>query len=446
MATKTQTTTAGNGAEAGKGDDISASAGEQISYEDLYKRWEQGNWKAYDLDFSEDRQGWEALSEIQRKSALWIYSMFFYGEDAVTDGLSPYIDAAPKEEQKYFLATQQVDEARHAVFFHRFFKEVIGAGDTLSAGLAFTEAHLDWGYKGVFGRLETMCDELRRDRSLPKFAQAIALYHMIIEAAMAQPGQHYIEDFFTKAGSMPAFSEGMHNVARDEQRHIGFGVKVLSELLEESDECKAAVVEILREMLPYLSAVFIPPNWDEEYTRCYGFTLEEIFAFGMRSVEMKWKAIGYPLDQMPPFIYPFDPQMSFEQRAENQIKLLKAGVMGPPNGRPESSPEIQRIYFDIVARSADSDAVESPVTIQWKFADAAPWHVRIDNGSTQARDGVAENADVTLETTWGQWIEISMRGGDFRKAVLRRRLRPRGSLRQLRRMQRIWEPRRTPVS
>mgnify|MGYP002147260388 CR=1 FL=1 len=55
----------------------------------------------------------EQLSEIQRKSALWTYSMFFYGEDSVTDNLSPYIDAAPKEEQKYFLATQQVDEARH---------------------------------------------------------------------------------------------------------------------------------------------------------------------------------------------------------------------------------------------------------------------------------------------------------------------------------------------
>ena len=297
-ATETKTTPGGatkNGAGA-KAEDISARAGAQISYEDLYKRWENGNWKAYDLDFSEDKKGWESLSEIQRRSALWIYSMFFYGEDAVTDGLSPYIDAAPKEEQKYFLATQQVDEARHAVFFHRFFKEVIGAGDTLADGLAFTEPHLDWGYKGVFGRLETMCQELRTDRSLPKFAQAITLYHLIIEAAMAQPGQHYIEDFFTKAGSMPAFSEGMHNVARDEQRHIGFGVKVLSELLEESDECKAAVNEILREMLPFLTSVFIPPNWDEEYTRCYGFTLEEIFAFGMRSVEMKWKAIGYPFD------------------------------------------------------------------------------------------------------------------------------------------------------
>jgi ribonucleotide reductase beta subunit family protein with ferritin-like domain len=443
MATSTQTTTQASAGEQVNGagrEDISV-AGDQISYEDLYRRWEQGNWKAYDLDFTEDKKAWGNLSEIQRKSALWIYSMFFYGEDAVTDGLSPYIDAAPKEEQKYFLATQQVDEARHAVFFHRFFNEVIGVEGNLADALAFTEPHLDWGYKGVFDRLETMCDELRADRSLPKFAQAITLYHLIIEAAMAQPGQHVIEDFFTKAGTMPAFSEGMHNVARDEQRHIGFGVKVLSELLAESEECRAAVNEIMKEMLPYLTAVFIPPGWDEEYTRCYGFTLEEIFAFGMKSVELKWKAIGYPLHEMPAGIYPFDPAMPHEERAQRQITLLKAGVLGPPNGPAKSSPEVQEIYFDVVARSAQTDAVDRPVTIQWKFSDADPWHIVVENGSSRAQHGIAEDADVTLLTSWPQWIEISMRGESPARAVMRRKLRPRGSLRQLRRLNEIFEPR-----
>ena len=231
---------------------------DQISYDDLYRRWEDGNWKATEIDLAEDRKGWEALSEIQRKSALWTYSMFFYGEDSVTDNLSPYIDAAPLEEQKYFLATQQVDEARHAVFFHRFFKEVIGAGDTIGSTLAYTEAQLGWGYRNVFDRLDRMGEELRKDRSLPKFAQAIALYHLVVEAALAQPGQHFIEDYFNKSGTMPGFSEGMHNVSRDEQRHIGFGVKALSDCFRESDECKAAVDEILREVLPWSMSVFVP--------------------------------------------------------------------------------------------------------------------------------------------------------------------------------------------
>src|SRR3954454_22667753 len=267
----------------------------QITYEDLYARWEKGNWRATELDFSQDRIDWhERMTQEQRDAALWLFCLFFHGEDSVTDNLSPYIDVAPKEEQKYFLTTQQVDEARHAVFFHRFFKEVIEAGDTTSAGLAYTLPQLNWGYRGVFDRLDRMADELRADRSPPKVAPAIALYHLVVEAALAQPGQHFIEDYFAKAGTMPGFSEGMVNVSRDEQRHIGFGVKALAEMFEESGECKAAVVELLREVLPYSLAVLVPPGWDERYTTSYGFTLEDIYAFGMRSLEEKVTAQPYP--------------------------------------------------------------------------------------------------------------------------------------------------------
>jgi len=56
---------------------------DNITYEDLYQRWEQGNWSAYDIDMSKDREGWSGLSEIQKRSAMWIYSMFYYGEDRV---------------------------------------------------------------------------------------------------------------------------------------------------------------------------------------------------------------------------------------------------------------------------------------------------------------------------------------------------------------------------
>ena len=157
---------------------------DQITYEDLYRRWEKGNWSAMEIDFTEDREQWHnTFSDIERKAALWNYSLFFHGEDSVADNLSPYIDAAPKEEQKYFLATQQVDEARHAVFFSRFFSEVIGAGDSIASGLAYTEPQLTWGFRKIFDRLEQMSDELRRDPSLPRLAAAVALYHIVIACA-----------------------------------------------------------------------------------------------------------------------------------------------------------------------------------------------------------------------------------------------------------------------
>lgn len=412
-----------------------------ITYEDLYRRWEQGNWSAYEIDFSEDRRGWEGLSEIQRRSAMWIYSMFFYGEDRVADTLAPYVTAAPTEEQSYFLATQQVDEVRHSVFFHRFFSEVIGVeGDSIKATLASTLPQLNWGYRGVFDRLDRMAEELRKDRSKPKFAQAITLYHLIVEGSLAQPGQHFIEDFFSSNETMPGFSAGMANVSRDEQRHIGFGVKVLSELLAESNECKAAVDELLREVLPYSAAVFTPPGFDRAYTECYGFTMEDIFAFGLKLIRSRWRTIGYPVEEMPPGVFPFDPDASEEEVAERQVKLLLGGVTGQANGNgPASSPEIQRIYFDMVARSANADAANgSRLVYQWRFTDADPWHLTIDNGSTRAEPGEALHADVVVESSWADWIASGKPDANPLKMMLQRRIRPRGPLRELARMRKVF--------
>ena len=69
---------------------------DNITYEDLYRRWENGNWRAMELDFAKDAEQWQTdFTAFERKAALWNYSMFFWGEDAVADGLSPYVDAAP---------------------------------------------------------------------------------------------------------------------------------------------------------------------------------------------------------------------------------------------------------------------------------------------------------------------------------------------------------------
>jgi Ribonucleotide reductase, small chain/SCP-2 sterol transfer family len=429
----------------------SQSLMDNITYEDLYRRWEQGNWSAYDIDFSQDRAGWESLSEMQRRSAMWIYSMFFYGEDRVADTLAPYITAAPTEEQGYFLATQQVDEVRHSVFFHRFFREVIGVGgDSLQSTLATTLPQLNWGYRGVFDRLDLMAEELRKDRSVAKYAQAITLYHLIVEGSLAQPGQHFIEDFFASEDTMPGFSSGMANVSKDEQRHIGFGVKVLSELLGEGrpgwEENRAAVVELLREVLPYGPAVFRPPNLDadpehaREYTECYGFSLEDIFAFGLKLIRQRWRTIGFPTEEMPPGTFPFDPGASEEAIAERQVKLMMAGVLGPPNGgRPDSSPEIQRLYFDVIQRVADPAAANgSQLVYQWRFTDADPWHLIIDNGSTRAEPGEAPNPTVTIESSWADWVAQGKPDANQLKMLLQRRVRPRGPIRELARMRKVF--------
>ena len=184
--------------------------------------------------------------------------------------------------------------------------------------------------------------------------------------------------------------------------------------------------------MPYSLAVFVPPDGlNREYTRAYGFEMEDIFAFGLKSVRTKWRAIGYPMEEMPG-VLPVDPEMEPEEIAARQIRLLEAGVMGEPNGSPDRDPEIQEIYFNVIANSADTNAVNGdPLTVQWDFTDADPWHVVVANGSTRAEQGRAADADVTLKASWADWINISKGNIKPSRAMLSRRLKMKGRPRGL---------------
>ena len=401
---------------------------DQISYEDLYRRWEQGNWSATAIDFSADRDQWlSSFTELERRATLWTYSMFFHGEDAVADNLSPYIDAAPREEQKYFLATQQVDEARHAVLFARFMREVTGTGADTASSLEATRPELTWGFRKVFGRLDKMADELRTDHSRPKLAQAITLYHLIVEASLAQPGQHLIEESLTRRDLLPGFREGIHNVSRDEQRHIAFGVKMIAELIREDAECIPAIEQLLREIFPYTAAVFVPPGWDERYVTAFGFTLEEIFANGAESIEARLRAAGLDPEQMRVGL-PFDVPPA--ERARRGLALLRAGYLGEPNGGITPDHETTRILFDSLCLQVDVDAANGK-TIQWEFSDAEPWHVSVRDRKASAGPGRVEAADLVFRSSFKDWVDVAAGRRDPLRAVLTGKLRPRGSARML---------------
>src|SRR5215212_6668157 len=59
--------------------DLGNVSADEVSYDDLYARWEKGNWSATSIDFSEDRVEWnEKWSDLQRNAALWNYSLFFH--------------------------------------------------------------------------------------------------------------------------------------------------------------------------------------------------------------------------------------------------------------------------------------------------------------------------------------------------------------------------------
>lgn len=402
-----------------------------ISYEDLYRRWEHGNWSATDIDFAQDAQQWrEQFTEFERQAALWNYALFFWGEDAVADNLSPYIDAAPLPEQKYFLTTQQVDEARHAVFFKRFMREVCGIGDgSMASGLAAIKPQLTPGFRKIFKRLDTMADELRADRSRPKLAAAVTLYHVVIEATMAQPGQHMIVSYLEDRGTLPGFTEGMQNIAADEQRHIGFGVKLISDLAREDARVPAAVAGLLREVTPFLAQVLMPPDWDERYLTCFGCDFDKIGGEATLSLRTKLRSAGLPIEELPgPPVMPEG--LTPEEASRRGRQLAQAGIIGVRDGSSKRDPETVALLFDTIRRQVNPDhGLRRATTFQWDFTDAdiPSWHLIVSNGSSTVREGAATNPDLRLQVSYQDFVDVIGNRLNPVKALATRRMRPRGN-------------------
>lgn len=403
---------------------------ESISYEKLYRRWEENPWSATAIDFSVDKEHWRTkLDDTQREAALWNYALFLVGEEAVARTLTPVLDAAPDYPQQIFLTTQIVDEARHHVFFDRFMREVAGQGTDTKSTLESMERHLTWGFKQVFGELDRVTDALRKKpKDLPLLAQSIALYHIIVEGVLAIPGQHFIQRYVEKFDILPGFTEGINNVSRDESRHVAFGIKFLGDLFRESRECRDAALEMWERATPWTVGVFVPPNRDRTYATSFGFTLDEIFAFGLRSYETKLKRLGVDPSEIR-MLAVQDLTLSYEERARRAWVLIDDGVIGDDNVEPKLTPESYEILFEGMAQTLDLETARGlGGPIEWDFTDADSWHIVVTNGHAEAKPGKAGEPGLRLEASSADWAKIAVGRIDPRWALLKRRLKVHGSL------------------
>ncbi len=275
--------------------------GNLLSYEELYALWERSNWRAHELDFSVDREHWIATpSEAQRHTA-WTLGSFYVGEERVTADLAPFLLAAPSGEIEAFLATQLVDEARHAVFFDRFAAEVMAmSAADLRSRLRESESKMldawrflfDDSLRGVANRILASPDDLEL------FVEGIVTYHMVTEGVLAMTGQRSILQYMEEHSLYPGFRRGFSLVERDEHRHIAFGVRFLRDACEERPEMREVVLRTLEHLLPRAAEVFAPPEASSprEFTS-YGYHSSQIYGFAYNALQRRMRAIGI---EIPP--------------------------------------------------------------------------------------------------------------------------------------------------
>ncbi|HEY8640864.1 MAG TPA: SCP2 sterol-binding domain-containing protein [Solirubrobacterales bacterium] len=285
-----------------------------LSYEQLYALWEKRNWRSHELDFSIDREQWLATPTEAQRDTAWTMSSFYVGEERVAADLAPFVLAAPSGEAEAFLATQLVDETRHAVFFDRWASEVMAlSADDMRSRLREAEETMIGPWHFLFDdSLRDVAQRLLKSPDdLELFVEGIVIYHMVTEGVLAMTGQRVILQYMEDHSLYPGFHKGFSLVEQDEHRHIAFGVRFLRDVCEERPEMREVILRTLTRLLPEAARVFIPPYEDPNTTEfvSYDNHSSQVFGFAYNALRRRMDVIGVeipPAEELMPG--PIDPR------------------------------------------------------------------------------------------------------------------------------------------
>jgi ribonucleoside-diphosphate reductase beta chain len=265
------------------------------SYQDLYYRWERQQWSTQDLDFSIDRQQWSEVPEESRP--VWIsgFVIFFQGEVSVTNTLIPYVAAVPTEEQRIFLTTQLVDEARHATFFGKFFREALLIdGSDIESILTQIRHLLQPATREIL--LEGLVEIAQKIHDEPKnmqyLVEGVTLYHIIAEGTLALAGQRNMLNRNKRVGFYPGFQQGFMAIARDESRHVLFGVKLLRDMVQQDPAYAEIIRRTIERWMPQMRETMYLTEPQRAVLISFGEDPDDVINFGMNSLRKKLKVIG----------------------------------------------------------------------------------------------------------------------------------------------------------
>src|SRR5207302_640008 len=116
----------------------------------LYRRWEESQWSPFSIDLATDREQWAGMSGEDRDLIFYVLSSLIVAEERITTKFSGLVAAYGSEEEATFLATQQVDEARHMQFYARFQDEVIASPEAIGAHIARARDQVSDAFRHIF--------------------------------------------------------------------------------------------------------------------------------------------------------------------------------------------------------------------------------------------------------------------------------------------------------
>jgi ribonucleoside-diphosphate reductase beta chain len=269
--------------------------------ETLYRHWEDEQWNPWQVELAADRDQWRtALGEQDKGLVYWALSSLMVAEERITTKFAGLVMAADSEEETSFLASQQVDEARHMQFYARFRDEVIAEPQAIAAHVASSRAELGDAFATIFDQALVQAHErlLASPRDLAAKVEFVTTYHLVIEATLGLTAFNFITRYLRDHDLLPGFVEGYSRIHHDEQRHIGWGVWFLREAVGREPGLGDRVRETLRDLLPAVASALAPPERNGTDWEALGATGDEIRQFALDGLSRRLNVVGVPLSTL----------------------------------------------------------------------------------------------------------------------------------------------------
>jgi hypothetical protein len=142
------------------------------------------------------------IEELRHHHLAWTLSQFLHGEQGALLATAQIVTTVPLIDAKFYASTQVMDEARHVEVYERYLREKVELTYPINT---YLRSLLD----------QILCDS-RWDMKY--------LGMQILVEGLALAAFKMIHQF----SSEPLIKELVHNVMRDEARHVAFGVISLS--------------------------------------------------------------------------------------------------------------------------------------------------------------------------------------------------------------------------
>lgn len=264
----------------------------------LYRLWEEGQWSPFAIDLATDRAQWQQMSTEDRGILYWVLSSLMVAEERITTKFSGLVGAHGSEEEATFLATQQVDEARHMQFYKRVQDEVVAEPAVIAAHVARAREQLSPAFHALFDVALVEAHErlTTHPGDLAAKVRFVTIYHLILESTLGLTSFRFVTGYLERQQLLPGFVAGYSKIHHDETRHIGYGIWFLRETVRIAPETADVVRATLRELLPSVAAALTPParedatDWD-----ALGASAGEIRDFALGGLTRRLEIVGVPL-------------------------------------------------------------------------------------------------------------------------------------------------------